>query len=143
MEIRQGVYDIGPVVYYWSSATGGTEAVAQRLQTPCVRIQPDAMADQPYVLMCPSYDAPRTRGFTPKPVKQFLKDNHKLMVGVIGTGNRNFGTNYCKAAYNISARFRVPIIHLVDIRGTQGDIDDIDHKLRVDWQSFIEFKEKQ
>lgn len=101
------------------------------------------MADQPYVLMCPSYDAPRTRGFTPKPVKQFLKDNHRLMVGVIGTGNRNFGNNYCKAAYNISAHFQVPIIHLVDIRGTQGDIDDIDHKLRVDWQSFIEFKEKQ
>ena len=132
-----------PLIYYWSSSTGGTKSVADRLSISTRPIHPGARAQQPYILMCPTYDAPRAKGFTPKPVKDFLRDNHELMVGVIGTGNRNFGSNYCRAAHNISARFHVPIIHQVDIRGTQGDINDIDHKLRVDWQSFIEHKGKQ
>ena len=135
--------DMRPIIYYWSSSTGGTKSVADRLITSTLPIHPEAKAQQPYILMCPTYDAPRAKGFTPKPVKDFLRDNHELMVGVIGTGNRNFGGNYCRAAHNISAKFQVPIIHTIDLRGTQKDIQDIDTKLRADWRSFIEHKGEQ
>lgn len=132
-----------PLIYYWSSSTGNTKSVADRLNLNTQPIQPGLKAQQPYILMCPTYDAPRAKGFTPKPVKDFLRGNHKLMVGVIGTGNINFGSNYCQAAHNISAKFQVPIIHTIDLRGGTDDIQHIEQTLTTHWQQLTTQKHKQ
>ena len=92
--------------------------------------------------MVPSYGSPRTKGHTPKAVKDFLRNNHKLMVGVIGTGNLAFGKDYCAAAYSISAKFQVPIVWKVDLRGTGDDIGEIDKRAHDDWQELIAMKGK-
>ena len=129
-----------PLIYYWSASTGGTASIAGRLTTHTQRITPTTQAEQPYILMVPSYGSPRTKGHTPKAVKDFLRGNHQLMVGVIGTGNLAFGEDYCAAAYSISARFQVPIVWKVDLRGTGDDISEIDKRVHDDWQEFITMK---
>lgn len=129
-----------PLVYYWS-ATGNTEAVALSLDAETRKITPGAQAEQPYILMAPSYGSPRTKGHTPKAVKDFLKHNHQLMVGVIGVGNIAFGTDYCASAYSISAKFQVPIIYTLDMRGGQHDRDEINRRIQTDWHNFTTQKE--
>lgn len=90
--------------------------------------------------MTPSYGSPRTKGHTPKPVVEFLKTNHEHMVGVIGSGNLAFGEDYCASAYSISARFQVPIIWKVDLRGQATDVDEIDRRITADWDEFCRMR---
>lgn len=93
----------------------------------------------PYVLMTPTYDQPRG-GFTPKPVQQFLEEHAHLMVGVAGTGNMNFGEHYCQAAIDISKQHNVPIVHRIDIMGTEDDYRTIDAGMKQHWQTLLDMR---
>lgn len=91
----------------------------------------------PYILMTPSYGSPRTKGYTPKMVKEFLKLNHEHMVGVVATGNANFLEDYCRAGHNISRRFQVPLLWRIDLRGNTDDIDTIDRGITEHWAELV------
>ena len=106
-----------PLIVYWSSNSGGTRRVAEALDTDTVELD-SYDGTSPYVLLTPTYDQPRG-GFTPKPVQQFLDKHAHLMVGVAATGNLNFQEYYCQAAIDISKRHGVPIVHRVEIMGTE------------------------
>ena len=127
-----------PLIVYWSSNSGGTRRVAEALNTDAVELS-DYDGISPYVLMCPTYDQPRG-GFTPKPVQQFLDDHAHLMVGVAGAGNRNFGEHYCQAAIDISRQHNVPIVHRIDIMGTEDDYRTIDTGMKQHWQTLLDMR---
>ena len=127
-----------PLIVYWSSNSGGTRRVAEALDTNTVELD-GYDGTSPYVLACPTYDQPRG-GFTPKPVQQFLKEYAHLMVGVIGLGNRNFQEYYCQAAIDISKRHGVPIVHRVEIMGTEDDYRTIDGGMARHWQTLLEMR---
>ena len=93
----------------------------------------------PYVMLTPTYDQPRG-GFTPKPVQQFLEEHARLMVGVIGSGNRNFGDYYCQAAVDISKQFNVPVAHRIDIMGTTDDYRTIDAGMAQHWHTLLDMR---
>src|SRR5699024_10002682 len=93
----------------------------------------------PYVLMCPTYDQPRG-GFTPKPVQTFLDKHARHMVGVIGSGNRNFGDHYCQAAVDISEEYGVPVAHRIDIMGTVDDYRTIDASMTQPWETLLDIR---
>ena len=103
-----------------------------------MKITGGEQVSHPYILMTPSYGSPRTKGYTPKAVVEFLKLNHERMVGVIGAGNTNFGADYCKAAHNISKRFQVPLLWRIDLRGNVEDIDTIDKGITEHWETLTE-----
>ena len=127
-----------PLIVYWSSNSGGTRRVAEALNTNTVELAGyDGVS--PYVLMCPTYDRPRG-GFTPKPVQAFLEEYAHLMVGVIGSGNRNFGDHYCQAAIDISKQHGVPIVHRIDIMGTVDDYRTIDAGMAQHWQTLLDMR---
>ena len=127
-----------PLIVYWSSNSGGTRRVAEALNTGTVELAGYDGAS-PYVLMCPTYDQPRG-GFTPKPVRQFLEEHAHLMVGVAGAGNRNFGEHYCQAAIDISKRHSIPIVHRIDIMGTEDDYRTIDAGMAQHWQTLLDMR---
>lgn len=106
-----------------------------------MKITGGEQVSHPYILMTPSYGSPRTKGYTPKPVVEFLKTNHEHMVGVIASGNTNFGEDYCKAGHNISRRFQVPLLWRIDLRGNVEDIDTIDRGIAEHWEQLVEIKE--
>ena len=124
-----------PLIVYWSSNSGGTSRVAEALHTNTVELQ-NYDGTSPYVLMTPTYDQPRG-GFTPKPVQTFLEEHAHRMVGVLGLGNRNFGEKYCQAAYDISKEYGVPIVHRIDIMGTEDDYRTIDAGMAQHWQTLL------
>ena len=127
-----------PLIVYWSSNSGGTRRVAEALATDTVELS-DYDGTSPYVLACPTYDQPRG-GFTPKPVQQLLEEHAHLMIGVIGLGNRNFQEYYCQAAIDISKQHGVPIVHRVEIMGTEDDYRTIDAGMTQHWHTLLRMR---
>ena len=127
-----------PLIVYWSSNSGGTRRVAEALDTDTVELS-DYDGTSPYVLMTPTYDQPRG-GFTPKPVQTFLNKHAANMIGVIGSGNRNFGDYYCQAAHDISKQFNVPVLWRIDIMGTVDDYRTIDGGMTQHWQTLLDMR---
>lgn len=66
-------------------------------------------------------------GQVPDKTYEFLRrnDNYKNMKAVICSGNINFGKHYCGAGYEISSRFKVPLLRTIDLRGVSKDINEI------------------
>ena len=127
-----GIVTHTPLIYYWSSPTGNTKALADKLKHTAKPIGEDST--QPYVLLTPSYDQPRG-GFIPKQVERFLEHNSHNLIGVIGTGNINFGQHYCQAAKDIAKEHDVPLLARVDLRGNENDINKINTGLDTHWQT--------
>lgn len=86
-----------------------------------------------YVLIVPSYGS-EVNDHIPPQVKKFLNDpaNRKHCVGVIGTGNINFGEDYAAAGDMISAKLHVPLLYKLELSGTAKDIE----KVRLGLQEF-------
>lgn len=116
-------------VYFYSSASGLVRRFATHLERPVFDLADPAVrnseADGPWVLLTPSYKAGSSRGDTlPKAVLVFLASpvNRRRMVGVIGSGNRNFGVHYQAAARQIAARSGRPMLFEFELSGTPEDV---------------------
>ncbi|ADO42744.1 class Ib ribonucleoside-diphosphate reductase assembly flavoprotein NrdI [Ketogulonicigenium vulgare] len=116
-------------IYFYSSGTGNTLKLAEKLDRPVIRIpirqdDPLPVPDGPFVLMVPTYGDGNGRGIVPKRVIHFLNDpeNRKYLRGVVGTGNRNFGTLFCQAARIVAQKCGVPVLHMAELAGTAADV---------------------
>lgn len=101
----------------YHSATGVTKRVAKQFSG----IPLNAYTEGAYVLFVPSYGAPITGQYVPRPVKQFLREHGDQIKAVVGVGNRTFGNDFCKAAKLISERFGVPLLRCIDMVLTEED----------------------
>lgn len=129
-----------PLIVYWSSNSGATKALADKLEAKTLSIkQARGLADVPFILLTPTYDQPKG-GHTPPQVTQWLQHNAHNMVGVIGTGNRTFGTHYCQSAQDISSKYGVPVLWRVEIMGTEKDHDVIDHGINQHWDALVSMR---
>lgn len=54
-----------------------------------------------------------------------FKDNASHLVGVIGSGNRNFNEQYCLTAKRYAHEFDAPFIADYELRGTEEDVKRI------------------
>lgn len=115
-----------PTVVYFSSASENTKRFIEKVGLPAVPValrgeQP--VVDEPYVLVTPSYGG----GELPRQVERFLAagQNARLIRGVIGAGNTNFGEDYCKAAKSISLRYSVPLLYKFELMGTPEDVANV------------------
>ena len=127
-----------PLIVYWSSNSGGTKRAAERLETKTVELK-NYDGTSPYIIMCPSFDQPRG-GFTPKPVEQFLNEHASKMIGVLPTGNLNFGEYFCQSGRDISSAYRVPIVYRVDLPGDTEDYRNIDNGIEQHWQTLLDMR---
>lgn len=65
-------------------------------------------------------------GEVPEPVKEFMALHHHLCIGIIGSGNTNWGhDNFCGAAKKLSSFYRIPIIDTLDVRGMSSNYENI------------------
>ncbi|MFS0703652.1 class Ib ribonucleoside-diphosphate reductase assembly flavoprotein NrdI [Cellulomonas sp. 179-A 9B4 NHS] len=116
-------------VYYYSSASGLVRSFAERLDRPAfdvaVREHRRSEVDAPWVLLTPSYTTGNEANDTiPEGVRRFLRSarNRRLLVGVMGSGNRNFGRYYQHAAREIAARSGRPVLFEFEVAGTPWDV---------------------
>lgn len=56
-------------------------------------------------------------------------DNYHWCYGVIGSGNRNFNTQFGLTAKQYAVQFQIPVIDFYEIRGTQADVKRIYQEL--------------
>ncbi|MDH5856142.1 class Ib ribonucleoside-diphosphate reductase assembly flavoprotein NrdI [Lampropedia aestuarii] len=121
------------MLVYFSSVSENTHRFVQKLQVPAQRIpiKSDEAAvwtvDAPYILVVPSYGGGNVKGAVPKPVIQFLNQEHnrRLIRGVIAAGNTNFGTAYCMAGAIIAHKCQVPLMYKFELLGTPEDVDKV------------------
>jgi len=140
--------DKTPNLVYFSSASENTHRFVERLGLEAVRIPlhlADSLrADEPYVLICPTYGGGRhvmgrnrsDKDFLPRQVAKFLNDPHNraLLRGVIAAGNTNFGDTYCYVGELISRKCGVPYLYRFELMGTAEDVECVREGLGVFWQ---------
>ena len=116
-------------IVYFSSASNNTARFVEKLDRPAARLplrsgDPDIKADEPYVLIVPTYGGGNGEGAVPKQVIRFLNDpaRRALIRGVIGTGNRNFGATFALAGRVIAGKCDVPLLDRIELAGTTNDV---------------------
>lgn len=65
------------------------------------------------------------QGQTPPKVEKFLIINGRGLLGVIGSGNKNWGSNYCKGALRVAYKYGVPCYHTFQMRGSVEDVQKV------------------
>lgn len=126
-------------IVYFSNYSGNTKRFVEKLDENSFRIPIDTrrdsvpVYDSEYVLCVPTYGGGEERTAIPRQVRYFLnvEENRRLLRGVIGFGNTNFGEHFCKAADLISAKTGVPVIAKVEIFGTDADVKKVIERLRL------------
>ena len=105
------------IAYY--SRTGNVKAFVDKYLNAyeTVDISEVKAIDTPYVLITPTYDF----GQVPEVVTKWLRKNNGCMVGVIASGNRNWGDLYGHAGDIISDLYEVPLLAKFELRGTIAD----------------------
>ena len=86
--------------------------------------------------MTPTYAGhPQRGGYLPSAVSHWLKNQQaqRYLVGVIGTGDINWGPEFCAAADEISRAHDVPVLHRIDRWGNEDDYTTINEGLDKHW----------
>lgn len=131
-----------PLLVYFSSQTLNTKRFVEKLDFRSARI-PISPKDEPlhideeYILVCPTFAGDDGSGAVPKQVIKFLNDaNHRnLLLGVIASGNRNFGKYYAYAGTVISKKCGVPFLYRFELMGTPEDVENVKNGLRSFFKS--------
>lgn len=89
------------------------------------------VATEPFVLICPTYSDGEGRGAVPKQVIRFLNDpeNRARLCGVIGAGNRSFGSTFALSGNIIARKCDVLLLDKFELAGFDNDIARISAKL--------------
>lgn len=120
------------MIVFFSAKSGNTARFVDKLDLPALRIpyradDPLPVPDAPYILITPTYGSGLIRGAIPDRVVEFLDvpGNARLMRGVVGSGNTNFGAGYTRAATLLSRQFDIPVLHRFELLGLPSDIDEV------------------
>jgi protein involved in ribonucleotide reduction len=132
-----------PLVVYFSSVSNNTHRFVEKLDARAVRLplltgeEPPEMTE-PFVLVAPTYGRPNGSGAVPPQVVKFLnrEANRRLLRGVIGAGNTNFGSAFCLAADRIAAKCDVPVLYKFELMGTPEDVRKVNQGLDQFWRQF-------
>ena len=139
------------LVYF--SQAGYTQEFIEKLGLPATRIPVKIKeaetfeVDEEFVLIVPTYERKIVHGsragqmtYIPKQVSAFFssKVNRDLARGIIGTGNINFFEDYTRAATEISSRLGIPVLHRMEISGTEEDEEIVKTGLEKFWQKHLQ-----
>lgn len=139
-----------PRIVYFSSVTENTKIFLERLSFPLARIpiygsEPALEVDYPYILVVPTYGGGVGEASVPPQVKRFLKEprHRELCVGVIGSGNLNFGEKYAAAGDILSRKLGVPMLYRFELRGTKDDERAVVDGINEHWKALLKARESQ
>lgn len=136
-----------PRLVIFSSSTENTKRFADKVGLPYDRI-PLRRKDErlyvrkPYVLVVPTYGGGRMspKWAIPKQVMEFLTDetNRSLCVGVISSGNTNFGEAYLIAGKMIAQKLKIPFLYGFELLGTPDDVKKVRDGIIENWETLVQ-----
>ncbi|AUJ29230.1 MAG: class Ib ribonucleoside-diphosphate reductase assembly flavoprotein NrdI [Liquorilactobacillus hordei] len=106
------------------SVTGQTRRFVSKLNLSNVEITPTNpffAVNEPYILVVPTYE---------KEITEFVEDflnysvNRQNLLGVAGTGNRNFAELFIFTAKDIARDYQVPLVYSFEFSGTPKDVEN-------------------
>ena len=126
------------LLVYFSNVSENTKRFVEKLgvrnqRIPLFYATEEFSVEEPYILVVPTYAGGKSgQGAVPKQVIKFLNNeiNRKHLQAVIGTGNTNFGEEYCKAARIVKQKTGVPILAFVELLGTPEDVEKVQRKIK-------------
>jgi len=130
-------------IVYFSLTSENTKRFVDKLSFPAERIplrrnEEELMVDYNYILIVPTYGAGRDTNAVPKQVIKFLRhrEHRAQCMGIIGSGNKNFGEHYLLAARILSEKLDVPLLYGFEISGTQTDVCETEKRI-IGWWNQI------
>lgn len=113
------------IVYY--SFANNTKRFVNKLDTELeiVTIDNYNKAEQ-FILITPTYNY----GGIPDPVSHFLELNGRKLLGVISSGNRNWGEVFAQAGNKIASLYDVPLLHKFEMSGNEKDVEIVNNILK-------------
>ena len=104
------------------SLTGNCKSFVEMCKLPEENVidlwEIDYEVDFNYILITPTIGF----GKVPEDVERFLGENHKHLKGVVGSGNKNWGNRFAKAAEIISEQYNVPLLMKIELHGNTKDL---------------------
>ncbi|CAH1856049.1 class Ib ribonucleoside-diphosphate reductase assembly flavoprotein NrdI [Convivina praedatoris] len=94
---------------------------------------------KPFVAIVPTYLTGGT-GTGPEVTEIFtnalddyidFSDNRKFLVGIVGSGNRNFNVQYILTAKRYAQKYQVPLLADYELRGSRFDAQKIYQKIKT------------
>lgn len=137
---------MSPFIIYFSSVTENTKRFVDKLGFENERIPlkkaESFKADKKYVLIVPTYGGGSVKGAVPKQVIKFLNEesNRNLCIGVISSGNTNFGEAYSIAGDIVAKKLGVPKLYSFELLGTSTDVDKVRSGLIDNWEQLLSLK---
>lgn len=119
------------LVVYYSSKTENTHRFVEKLGlSNTLRLAkgvPAPFLDEKYIIICPSYGGGAIKGSIPKEVYDLLniRSNRDNLIGVIGSGNTNFGTAFCQGAKMVADKCNVPLLYKFELMGSTTDVNNV------------------
>lgn len=109
--------------FVYSSRTGNTEALINKLNIEAVKIEDgQEVINEPFIL----FTYTDGYGIVPKVVDAFLQNNKENIKGVIATGNKDrHADTFCFAGDIISQDYNVPCLYKVHAQGSDEDVQAI------------------
>ncbi len=104
------------IIYF--SKTKNIERFVKKVEYECHNGNEINKIDDKFILI--TY----TTGFgeTPEEVTSFLEKNHSNLIGVVGSGNKNWGIYYCLAAKDISKKYDTKLLMCFELAGNKHDV---------------------
>lgn len=122
-----------PLIVYFSSVTETTKRFVDKLpfesrRLPLRRNDPKVVGDRPYILIVPTYGGRvESPAIIPKQVIKFLneEENRNNCIGVMASGNANFGESFLLAGKQVAQKLDVPMLFGFELAGTSEDVDKV------------------
>jgi len=109
-------------VIAYASRTGNVRHIVRQLGLPAVEVDGGTRLSGPFLLITYTDGL----GEVPEAVLRFMEQSGARCVGVVASGNRNFGPNLFGRAGDILAeRWGIPLVRKIDLRGFPRDYEAI------------------
>lgn len=105
----------------YTSRTGNVRFIVSKLKADAIEITENLIMGRPFLLLTYTDGM----GNIPTIVQAFLTYNAALCIGVVVSGNSNFGPLYGAAGDKIEAMYHIPLVRKLDLRGYQADYEVI------------------
>ncbi len=102
------------------SKTGNIKRFVNKIEKRNIQGMEDLIINEPFILITYTINY----GEIPKEVATFLKKNKTYLSGVVGSGNKNWGILYCKAASDIAKQYNVENIYNFELAGNKHQVEE-------------------